>query len=431
MPDAKALARPPVLSLVTGGVLLIAAFVIAGQRQPGMDSAVYQSGALAVLHGQPLYESLHIPSPWADLPFTYPPIAALLFLPLAPLPLHGTWGVMAAISALALGVTVRVSLVSLLTKRPPEWLLNLLVLIPIGLQPIWSTIGLGQVNLLLMAMILLDVLAFKGKRYGGVLIGAAAAIKLTPLIFIPHLILTRRHADAARAAGTFIVLQGLGWLVLPADSLRFFTGAMVAGNGNRTFEAANQSINGLVQRLSGEAPDAFAISLALAVTCLAVHAILVRALDHHGQHLAALLVTAFCGLVISPVTWTHHWVWVVPLCLLLGYRVYVGRHRGTAPAGSGNRRGLSPHGLAAAGSLLIVLLTFSIDFRLFVPIGDRLELGWTMLETLVGNAYLLAAAMVGLVGAVLVATHRPAALGGRMPSQRQPEEPVLTTPRPW
>jgi alpha-1,2-mannosyltransferase len=422
VPDAKALARPPVLSLVMGAVLLTAAYVIAGQRHPGMDSTVYQAGALAVLHGYPLYESLHIPAPWADLPFTYPPVAALFFLPLAPLPLHGTWGVMAAASALALGVTVRVSLVSLLRHRPPEWLLNLLILVPIGLQPIWSTIGLGQVNLLLMAMVLLDVLAFKDRRYGGVLIGVASAIKLTPLIFIPHLILTRRHADAARAAGTFVALQGLAWLLLPSDSLRFFTGAMMAGNGNRTFEAANQSINGLVQRLSGEAPDAFAISLTLAVICLAVHAILVRALHRHEQHLAALLATAFCGLLISPVTWTHHWVWVVPLCLLLGYRVY--------------RRGLSRHGLAAGGSLLIVLLAFSIDFRLFVPIGGRLELHWTTLETLVGNAYLLAAAMVGLVGTVLVATHRPALIDqgiGRIPSPRQPEparRPV-TTPRRW
>src|SRR5688572_10691579 len=109
------------MSLVMGGVLLVAAYVIAGQRHPGMDSAVYQSGALAVLRGEPLYESLHIPTPWADLPFTYPPVAALLFLPLAPFPLHGAWGVMAAISALALGITVRVSLVSLLPKRPPEW----------------------------------------------------------------------------------------------------------------------------------------------------------------------------------------------------------------------------------------------------------------------------------------------------------------------
>lgn len=398
-----------------GAVLLIAAFVIAGQRHPGMDSTVYQSGALAVLRGQPLYGPLHIPTPWADLPFTYPPVAALLFVPLAPLPLHGTWGVMAAISALALGLTVRVSLVSLLRKRPPAWLLNLLVLVPLGLQPIWSTIGLGQVNLLLMALVLLDVLAFKAKRYGGVLIGVASAIKLTPLIFIPHLILTRRHADAARAAATFVALQALGWLVLPSDSWRFFTGAIMAGNGDRTFEAANQSLNGLVQRLSGEAPDAFAISLALAVICLAAHAVLVRRLHRHGQELAALLVTAFCGLLISPVTWTHHWVWVVPLCLLLGYRVY--------------RRSV-----AASVLLLVVLVTFSLDFRLFVPIGNRVELRWTAMETLVGNAYLLAAAMVGLVGAVLVARHRPAAyaqLPSQIPAQRRPEERPLTSPQPW
>ncbi len=380
----RSVLRPPVASVLVGLGLIVTAIVLAGQRDPGMDSTVYQGGALAVLRGDPLYDSLHIPPPWADLPFTYPPIAAILFIPLAPLPMHMVWGVMAAVCALALGITMRHSLASLLRREPPAWAVNILALLPFALQPVWSTVGLGQINLLLMALVVVDVLAIR--RYGGILIGVAAAIKLTPLIFIPHLLLTRRWADAARATATFLVLQGIGWLLLPSDSLRFWTSAMMEGNGGRTFEAANQSLNGLVQRLTGGSSDALAISIALGVLCLAVHAILVRRLHALDQPLAALLATAFCGLLVSPVTWTHHWVWVVPLCLLLGYRAVLRN--------------------PSLGALLIlVLVAFSVDFRLFVPIGDRLELRWTALETLVGNAYLLAAVLVGLAAVMLVANH--------------------------
>lgn len=120
-----------------------------------------------------------------------------------------------------------------------------------------------------------------------------------------------------------------------------------------------------------------------------------------------LLVTAFCGLLISPVTWTHHWVWALPLCILLGYRI----HRASAAAGV---------------MLLVVLVTFSIDFRLFVPAGNRLELTWGTLETLVGNAYLLTAGFVGAAGVLILARarHTPGSAGlSRIPSQRRGDLP--------
>lgn len=396
--------RPPFTAVLAGIGLFVAAIVLAGHHQPGMDSAVYQAGASAILRGDPLYESLHIPPPWVDLPFTYPPVAAMLFVPLALLPTHVVWGVMAAVGALALGVTMRVCLRSLVHREPALWLVNLLAVLPFVLQPVRSTVGLGQVNLLLMALIVVDVL---GKpRQGGYLVGVAAAIKLTPLIFIPHLLLTGRRADAARAMATFLVLQGIGWAVLPSESWRFWTSAMMAGNGDRTYEAANQSLNGLLQRLTGEAPSALAFALALGLVCLALHAGLVRGLHRRGQPLAALLVTAFCGLLISPVTWTHHWVWVVPLCLLLGYRAM---HRNPS----------------VNALLILVIFAFTVDFRLFVPIGDRLELKWTVVETLVGNAYLVAALVVGAAGILLFLT-RPLRLStagsGHIPAQRTARE---------
>src|SRR5581483_5721408 len=103
----RAALRPPAVSYVAAIGLLLSAIVLEGQRHPGMDSTVYQAGAQAILRGHPLYGALDIPLPWAELPFTYPPIAAVFFLPLVPLPLWLVWGVMAAICALSLGVVVR------------------------------------------------------------------------------------------------------------------------------------------------------------------------------------------------------------------------------------------------------------------------------------------------------------------------------------
>jgi alpha-1,2-mannosyltransferase len=393
--------------------LLLSSIVLEGQRHPGMDSTVYHAGAAAILRGHPLYGSLDIPLPWAELPFTYPPVAAVFFLPLVALPLWLVWGVMAAGCALALGVVVRTSLRSVLRREPQPWLANLVTALAFGLQAVWSTIGLGQVNLLLMALIAVDVLALVGTRRSGILIGIAASIKLTPLIFIPHLLLTGRKADALRATLTFVALQTFAWVVLPSDSVRYWTSAILDGNGNRTYEAANQSINGLVQRVTGEAPSALTVSLILGAACLALMLALVRRLHLANQPLAAMLVTAFCGLLVSPVTWTHHWVWVVPLCVLLGYQA------------------LRRSGYSAKLLLALVLLVFSVDFRLLVPHGNKLELKWTLEETLLGNAYLWAALIVGATGTVIFVARQRARLARSrgVPQPRQPDEVAAFEPR--
>ncbi len=406
--DTRATLRPPKVSYVAAVGLLLSAIVIEA-KHPGMDSTVYQAGAAAILRGHPLYGVLDIPPLWTDvpwpMPFTYPPVAAIFFLPLVPLPLWLVWGVMAAGCALALGLVVRVSLRSVLRREPQPWLVNLVTALGFGLQAVWSTIGLGQVNLILMALIAVDVLALVGTRRGGVLIGIAASIKLTPLIFIPHLLLTGRKADALRATVTFIALQAFAWIALPSDSVRYWTSAILTGNGNRMYDAANQSINGLVERFTGLAPSALTVSLILAAACLATMVLLVRRLHQADQPLAAMLVTAFCGLLVSPVTWTHHWVWVVPLCVLLGYQAF--------------RR----QGVAAKVLLGFVVLVFSVDFRLMVPHGNRVELRWNLAETLVGNDYLWAALIVGASGTIIFLARQRAKRSLRMiPTQHEPEE---------
>lgn len=360
------------------GVLVLAVFAVGvyvwlGEKHLGADSAVYRAGALTLLRGEPLYnyEALTTLPSWVLLPFTYPPAAALLFLPLVLFPMGLTWGIVGALSVLALAVVIRVCA----GRASKWWVLPAATAAALLLEPAWKTIFLGQINLILMALIVLDVLVLtrRESRWGGVLIGVAAAVKLTPLIFIPHLLFTGRRKEAARALGTFAVLEALMFLVIPSDAAKYWTQA--ASDPNRVGAVHwifDQSLNGLVSRASELAPWSLTVALAVAAV-LAVPAVwLVIRLHARGEALGALLVTAFYGLLLSPVSWTHHWVWAVPLTVLLVTR---------------GRR------LAACG----VVALFASCVVMLVPNGGDAEFNWGLGLSILGNAYVLFAAL-GIVG---------------------------------
>ncbi|MFL6144670.1 MAG: glycosyltransferase 87 family protein [Labedaea sp.] len=348
----------------------------------GVDSAVYRSGALALLHGEPLYDSMSLSAepPWARLPFTYPPTAALLFVPLALVPTQVSWGVLGAASVVGMAVVITTT-IGALPGRPP-WLTParatpVLTVLLLGLEPVWRTLFLGQINLVLMALVVLDVLALKGSRYSGVLIGVAAAVKLTPLIFVPYLLLTGRRADAMRATVTFVLLQGLMWLLTPHDFARFWGHAV--SDPARTgpiYWAGNQSVNGLVLRLSDLAPWSLTVALGVGALLAVPAGIVVRRLHTHGQEVPALLVTGFFGLLVSPVSWSHHWVWVVPLIVYL-----LSRLPSPLPVGAARVRVLA--GIGAVG------LVFASCVLLIMRNGKGLELDWNPVEFVIGSAYLL------------------------------------------
>ncbi|WP_253888676.1 glycosyltransferase 87 family protein [Actinokineospora diospyrosa] len=328
------------------------------------------------------------------MPFTYPPIAGLLFLPLTMLPSQLGWGVLAALSALALGFVLRETLPA---KLRAGWPFGALLLSTLLLEPVWRTLGLGQVNLLLMAMVVADVLLLKGRKGAGVLIGVAAAVKLTPLIFIAHLALTRRWADATRALAAFALLNLAAAAVLPGDTVRFWTEALVDGNDATTNSwIGNQSLNGILQRLTGEDQAALILFATTALVTLALAAIVVRRLHSDGDDLGALLVTAVAGLMVSPVSWTHHWVWVVPLA---GY--FIAKNM--------------------QWSLLALVVVFTgWQFRM-VPSGAKTELSWTAADVLLGNSYLLAA-LVAVPIVVLLAGGDPALRGQAVRAELAPGE---------
>ncbi|HEV8562512.1 MAG TPA: glycosyltransferase 87 family protein [Actinophytocola sp.] len=351
----------------------------------GVDSTVYRSGAVALLHGEPLYDAMSLsaqPS-WARLPFTYPPIAALLFTPMALFPTQVSWGLLAVVSMLSLVLVVRVVAGAL--PHRPSWLTpaRATVLLPvlfIAFEPVCRTILLGQINLVLMAFVVLDVLVLKGSRFSGVLIGAASAVKLTPLIFVPYLLLTRRWADALRATGTFAGLQALLLLVIPHDVARYWSDAVFDPERTGPIHwGVNQSLNGLMLRLTDRAPWSLTVALAIGALLAVPVALAVRRLHRRGQEVPALLMTAFFGLLVSPVSWTHHWVWAVPLVVYL-----LARLPEPLPAGRARLRVL-----AGPGALVAV---FVLGLLLILGVGPALQ--WSPVDFVPGSVYLIAGAFV-------------------------------------
>jgi alpha-1,2-mannosyltransferase len=374
----------------------------------GFDDAVYRAGAWAVLHGRPLYEPLATLPHWSQvrqLPFTYPPVAALLFTPLTLLPLQLAWGAMAVASTFALAFVVRTPL------RSARWtpVAALTLVGAFALEPVWRTFSLGQVNLLLLALVVADVLLLPRTRWGGTLIGLAAAVKLTPLIFVAHLLVTGRRADAARAFVAFFGLNLVGALLLPTDTVSYLTGGMLGGDdatGNAW--GGNQSLNGLLQRLTGQASWAFAVAAVSAGACVVVALLVARKLHTRGEALGAVLVTGCAGALASPISWSHHWVFVVPLAALLVRQV---------------RSSSAREPRVLLGALVVVFSGWAL---FVVPMGEGHELRWNPVQLLLGDAYVL----VGVSVLALLAWRLLRAQGPRPQIAPVPALPVsLPGPR--
>jgi alpha-1,2-mannosyltransferase len=278
-----------------------------------VDLEVFVRGGEAVLHGGDPYST-----PGGGLEFTYPPFAALLFVPLALLGGAAAW-VMSALSLLALVVVARVSLEQArpTMHRPvgAPWLV-VLVLVAWVLEPVQRTFIFGQVNLVLCALVMVDAFVVP-PRFRGYLTGLAAGIKLTPAFFVLYYVVRRDWPAVARCAATGVLSVVLGWVVLPAESARYWLDDLTTINkfGGYAEEAMNQSLRATWVRLLGGDPGPWYVLSAAVVVVLVwwTASRLVRAADP----LAALVAVAAGSLLVSPISWTHHWVWVVPALVVM------------------------------------------------------------------------------------------------------------------
>jgi alpha-1,2-mannosyltransferase len=306
-------------ALVLVGVTALVVYLLPGLPAPAShwplwDVRVYWwGGQQGTADGGALY------APGAPFSFTYPPFAALLFAVFAGASIGVLKAALTAGSVAGLAVLSGLSLGAAGVRRRAE---SVFAVAAIGLLtwPVAYTLHLGEVNLILAALIGADVLRRNdGGWWQGIGTGLAAGIKLTPLIFVAYLALTGRVRAAVTATGVFAATVAAGFIWLPARSRTFWLGG-VFYNQSRIGNPANpsdQSLAGAIARLAGtgDPPRTWWLVAALTVG-LAGLAVAVWA-HRRGHRLAGAVCCAITGLLISPLSWTHHWVWVVPMLVWL------------------------------------------------------------------------------------------------------------------
>ena len=307
-------ARRQVLLVAVAAVAVGVFLVTVPTFRHFFDLGVYRGAVRAwLLDGTDLYAYRYQATVYG---FTYPPFAALVFSPL----IATSWPV-----AIALSIAVNAGAVVLLLRwlvvpvlRRNGWAgwtpLALVFLAILVFEPARDTFSFGQVNLVLLVLVWADLRALeRGGRWAGVGIGLATAMKLTPAVFIGYLVVTRRWRAAAVAAGTTGAATLLAAALAPGASWTFWTAAVwdTSRVGNLAY-VSNQSLRGVVARLDGP-PWLWLLLVAAAV---AGWWVLVAAGPPRSAA-AGFALTGVLACLISPVTWVHHLVWLLPALLLL------------------------------------------------------------------------------------------------------------------
>lgn len=305
--------------LVLASVAVVALAIAAASWEPPpvQDLRVYRDAAARVLDGAALYPPGSGYGPDQPLPFTYPPFAALVFVPLALVPVGSAtvlWWLASAACLLwltrrsfapsvpALGAVGRTAVV----------LLVALVFLMFS-APVIRGVAFGQVGLFLAVLCLVDLdRAVRRSRGTGVLVGIAAAVKLTPAAFALTLLAAARRRAVVVSAATCLALWAAAALVLPDDT-RAWLG--LVGDAERIGPvdgAVNVTWHGLWLRTLGASTLTTVLWVVCSAATLAVATVRSGRLLRSGQALTAATVMGFAAVVAAPVAWLHHAVWIVP-----------------------------------------------------------------------------------------------------------------------
>lgn len=314
-----AVRRPTVVALAFLAVSVAAFFVVRAVLNPTLiDFVVYRAEGSAVLHGHDLYGTLPVPH---HLRATYPPFAAMLFtvvtvLPLAAMKLLVTIGNIALAAWLCWLACRLVDVPAERRLATVLWLTGLVI----WAEPVYTTIRYGQIDLIITGLVVWDLTRPAGSRGRGVGIGLATAVKVTPGLFIVYLALTGRIRAALTAAATWAATVALSAAVLPSATWHYWTDLLFDTNRvGRIENAANQSWRGLAARIEHTRDISPWWTVLVAVTLIGGMACAVFAYRRCGDRWGAM-ACAMTSLLVAPIAWTHHWVWCVPIAVLLWFR---------------------------------------------------------------------------------------------------------------
>lgn len=378
--------------------LLVLPWIISGGEpwpwKPAMlDLDVYLAAVRDLLAGQDIYLTR---TPYWNLPFIYPPIAAILFVPLSFLPLWGvqlTWTVLTVLAQ-------RVILVRVGIRRGAVLALVNVVLV-LAVEPFRTTLGYGQVNTLLMALVVIDLLPASARTGRGrwlpprgTFIGLAAAIKLTPLAFVVLAVLVGRRWTAVWSLVSFVLFTAIGALLMPTESLTFLRKVLTGDLYGDPVYVGNQSVNAVFARLLGTEAPVPLIGLAVAglagLAALAAAALWWR----RGESVLAVGLTGLATCLASPLSWTHHHVWLLLIVIGAGSAAVSPAARALAYAWS------------AWAALCPVLV--------FLPHSSRVEVNYSLGQSVAANlGPLLGLMLVAILVAEAIGARTPAPLGRR------------------
>lgn len=312
--------RLAVVAAVAAGVA--AALYAYGNRHDYFDLRIYMSAMRWWADGNDLYDYAQPDRVQGALYFTYPPFAALLLRPFAALDVQQTI-VLFTVGTVAAVVVTTWWLAAPLAGalRQPRWFVTALAVPLVFLiEPIRETITFGQINMLLIVLVLGDLMfAVPGRRWwGGVGIGLATALKLFPGLFIVYLLVTRRWRAAVVASATAAGATLLAAAVAPRASWQFWTEALWSTDRvGRTDYTGNQSLQGLLSRLSAPELPHRAVWAVLVLLVTAFGLWRAARAARAGDDLGGLVLTGLVAALISPITWPHHVYWFVPAVVVL------------------------------------------------------------------------------------------------------------------
>jgi alpha-1,2-mannosyltransferase len=390
---ACAVAALPILAALYVGATTFSGGTLLPWHPIMVDLGVYRFAGRTLLDGGDIY---HLPG---SLPFLYPPFAAVLAVPLALLPQAAVeigWTIAGALSILA--ILRRCGLTG--------WLLSLVAAATVFLvTPVTQTLAFGQVGIFLVALVFLDLApgprSLPGPRWlpEGVLTGIAAAVKLTPGIFVVYLLVVRKWRAAIACAVSGAAVTVLTFALAPAASVDFW-GRLVHGDtglGHSLIYYTNQTVYADIVRPFGLGPTPALVGLALSAVVAGI-GIWAAVIWHRlGDVRFAVILCGVAGLLASPVSWLHHFVWVVPLAVCLLDRV-------PAAAAPGRRLERSLPRLPTWARVLGLAFVGWVVVAPFqrLPNGADVELTWTWpqhllasVTAILGIAFLVGCIMTG------------------------------------
>ncbi len=322
-------------------VLVIAWLIVhGGSYRPWLFSAHYQFGFpdlnFRIIEVLKLRRGSNIYVPFGIEAFTYPPVAAFLFLPLTLLSLTVSFLVWTLLTISCLAGAYFVALIAL-KRRSPLVDLTIAALASVAtvvlLPPMAECLAWGQTSTILLLLVTLDVLMIRG-RAQGLLVGTATAIKLYPGLFIAFWLFRQKWGTAATAVISFLALTATAWILWPRDASTFFFQILLKGDETSHFNSGpavveSASISGFLHRISPLPDMAAAVLIVLASLLILIVGLAAAVrLDRAQYNISALVTLLFMTVVLSPVAWDHYFTFAPLLVFVIfevGFKSILGR----------------------------------------------------------------------------------------------------------